>query len=70
MSFNPDPSKQTREVSFSRKINKTLHLPLVFNNSNVIQIKCYKHLRMILDSRHNFNEYLETYLEKLIVESV
>ena len=35
MSFNPDPSKQTQEVIFSRKINKDYHPPLVFNNNNV-----------------------------------
>ena len=28
------------EATFSHKVNKPLHLPLVFNNSNVIQIGC------------------------------
>ena len=36
MSFNPDPKKQAQEVIFSRKSKATSHLPLVFNNNNVI----------------------------------
>ena len=32
MSFNPDPSKHTLEVIFSRKSKRSTHLPLVFNN--------------------------------------
>ena len=31
MNVNPDPSKQAQEVIFSRKVSKTLHLPLVCN---------------------------------------
>ena len=30
VTFNPDPNKQVQEVSFSRKIKKTLHPPLNF----------------------------------------
>ena len=48
MSFNPDPSEQAQEVSFSRKVNKILHLPLVFNNSNVTQIKIQKHVEAVI----------------------
>ena len=32
MSFNPDPSKQAQEVTFSRKIQKTCHPSIYFNN--------------------------------------
>ena len=35
MKFNPDPSKQAQEVSFSRKLENILHPHLVFNNANV-----------------------------------
>lgn len=52
MTFDPDPLKQAQEVIFSRKSNKPLHLLLVFNNLNVTQINCQKHLRMLL----TFNE--------------
>ena len=31
MRFNPDSNKQAQEVIFSRKINKTDHPPLYFN---------------------------------------
>ena len=33
MSFNPDPSNQIQEVTFSRKVNIVYHPPLLFNNS-------------------------------------
>ena len=32
MNFNPDPSKQAQEVTFSRKILKTCHPFIYFNN--------------------------------------
>ena len=35
MRFNPDPSKQAQEVTFSRKAKKEYHSPLAFNNNNV-----------------------------------
>ena len=35
MSFNPDPSKQAQEVIFSRKIQKTCHPSIYFNNKSV-----------------------------------
>ena len=35
ISFNPDPSKQTQEVNFSRKINKVYHPPFLFDNSTI-----------------------------------
>ena len=35
MFFNPDPSKQTTEVSFSRKQNHVNPLPLEFNDKAV-----------------------------------
>ena len=35
MSFNPDPSKQSQEIIFSRKTKKVPHLSLRFNNNIV-----------------------------------
>ena len=35
MSFNPDPSKQTQEVIFSCKIQKTFHPSIYYNNKSV-----------------------------------
>ena len=36
MSFNPDPSKQAQEVIFSRKLQKSVHPLLHFNNIFVL----------------------------------
>ena len=65
MSFNPDPSKQAQEVIFSRKINKELHPPLFFNNSQVCQTQSQKHLGIILDSRLAFEEHLKMVSSKI-----
>ena len=54
MSFNPDPSKQAREVSFSREIQKTCHPSIYFNNASVKQVSPQKHLGIILDKKSNF----------------
>ena len=59
MNFDPDPSKQAQEAIFSQKVNKPSHLSLLFNNLNVAQRNCHKHLGMILVSRVTVNEYLE-----------
>ena len=49
MSFNPDPSKETQEVIFSRKVNNVLHSPLIFNNVIVGQIRFQRQLEMFFD---------------------
>ena len=59
MSFNPDRSKQTREVIFSRKTWIQSHPVLTFDNSPVIKTTNYKHLGLILDEKLNFKEYLK-----------
>ena len=51
MSFNPDPSKQAQEVIFSRKIQKTCHPSIYFNNKSVKQVPSQKHLGLILDNK-------------------
>ena len=60
MSFNPDPLKQTQEVIFSRKITKTNHPTLIFNDYPVNQIALEKHLGMFLNCKLNFEEHLKT----------
>ena len=47
MTFNPDRSKQAREIIFSRKSKKVTHPPLLFNNSNVPQVNSQTHLGVI-----------------------
>ena len=64
MSFNPDPSKQTQEVIFSRKINKVYHPPLLFNNSTVQQISSQKHLGIYLDEELTFKYHVNEKIRK------
>ena len=61
MSFNPDPSKQVHEVSFSRKLKK---VPAVFNNANLAQCQSQKHLGIILDSKLTFEGHYKALLSK------
>ena len=39
MSFNPDPSKKTQEVTVSQKVN--IHPPLTFYSADVGQISFF-----------------------------
>ena len=66
MSFNPDPLKQAQEVIFSRKMTKTNHPTLVFNENPVHQVALHKYLGMYLDCKLNFEEYLKTIINKII----
>ena len=59
MSFNPDPTQQTQEVIFTCKVQNQNYPLFVFNNNCVEQTACQKHLGLILDSRHNFQEHLD-----------
>ena len=56
--FNPDLTKQPQEIIFSRKLKKSVHPNLTFNNSHVIQTESHKQLDLILDNKLNFNEHL------------
>ena len=49
MGFNPDPSKYSQEVIFSRKIKKRNHLVLIFNEKH---IKKRNHLVLIFNENH------------------
>ena len=42
MNFNPDTTKQAQEVIFSRKVKKTVHPPLLFNNASVTRTSSQK----------------------------
>ena len=59
MNFNPDPTKQAREVIFSRKAKEIYHPPLVFNNTSVSQSSSQKHLSVILDSELIFDGHVK-----------
>ena len=57
MIFNPDASKQAQEVIFSRKIKKTTHLSMVFNNAIVSQTNSQKYLGVTIDLKLTFEEH-------------
>ena len=59
MSFNPDPSKQTVEVHFSRKINPVNIPPIHFNNLAVASCETRKQLGLLLDKRLVFDRHVE-----------
>ena len=63
MRFNPDPSKQAQEVTFSRKTKKEYHPPLAFSN-NVLQTNSQKHLGVVLHNRFSFEDHLKMTLNK------
>ena len=65
MTFNPDPNKQAQEDIFSRKISKTSHSPLTFNNNSVKQVQFQKQLVAYLDSRLDFREHLQNMFNRI-----
>ena len=65
MSFNADPPKQAQEVIVSRKITKSNHPTLIFNDNPVYQVALQKHLGMFLDCKLNFEEHLKTIVNKI-----
>ena len=62
--LNSDPSKQTQEVIFSRKLKNVPHPPLVFENVNVSQCKSQKHQGIILDTNLAFEKHYKKVLSK------
>ena len=65
MSFNPDPSKQAHQVIFSRKLQKSTHLTLSFNNNTVTQSVTQKHLGMLLETKLDFQGHLKSIFNKV-----
>lgn len=51
MLFNPDYSKQAKEVYFSRKQNEGGHLPFKFNDDTVQTVEINNHLCLLVDKR-------------------
>ena len=65
MSFKPDINKQTQEVIFSSRFQKSNHLSLTFNGTSITQSEIQKHLGMFLDSKLDFKEHIENVLNKV-----
>ena len=55
MSFNHDPTKIAREVSFSREKSKIIHPSLIFNGKDVSRSESRKHLGLVFDPKLNFD---------------
>ena len=65
MNFNPDTTKQAQEVIFSRKVKKTVHPPLLFNNASVTRTSSHKHLGIILDNQLKFDDHIKMVFRKI-----
>ena len=59
MSFNSDMNKQAQEGIFSRKLNKSSHTKIFFNNAPVVCENWQKHLGMYLHEILNFSTILK-----------
>ena len=64
MSFNPDPSKQAAEVTFSRKKIPLVQPDVIFNNSPVNSTHSQKHLGLVLDTKLTFDSHLKEKIAK------
>ena len=64
MFFNPDPTKQAQDITFSRKVMKPSHHLIEMNNLSVQNASLQKQLDMILGEKLNFEFHLkEKYLK-------
>ena len=57
-------NKQAQEAIFSRKITKSSHLLISFNNVSVSRANFQRHLGISLDEKFNFNHYIEKKMVK------
>ena len=64
MLFNPDITKQAKEVIFSRKNTKANHPTVFFNEVPVTHTPCQKHLGMLLDEKLNFQAHIKEKIAK------
>ena len=64
ISFNPDLKKQAQEVIFSRKMTKSSHSKISFNNVPVSRASFQKHLGIYLDEKLNFNHHIREKITK------
>ena len=65
MSFNSGPSKQGKEVIYSRKCTKEDHPPIYFNDIPVTQSTVQKYIGMYLDENLNCNTHIKEKLSKV-----
>ena len=65
MLFNPDPSKPAQEVLFSRKKKIQVHPTISLNTVQVEKVSYQKHLRILLDEKHNFKQHIDSAISKV-----
>ena len=65
MDFNPDRSKHTQEVFFSRKTKNIYHSLLRSNNSIASQVPYQKHFGMFLDAHLTFDGHVKSMNTKI-----
>ena len=65
MKLNPDPTKQTQEIIFSRKRTVSIHPVVYFNNTLVNSMAPQKHLGMILESKLSFENHLQSVFSRV-----
>ena len=68
MSFNPDKSKQAQEVIFSRKTQRVIHPPAIFNNMPAVCSSCQKRLGIYLDEKLHSSNVLKKNFQKMFVQ--
>lgn len=59
MQFNPDHSKQSKEVIFSKKSKYISYPPASFYNNEIKKMPQQKHVGVVLDSKLNFNNHID-----------
>ena len=64
MSFNPDPTKQAKDVIFWRKKILGTHTSLFLNNLLIEQDTIQKHLGLRLDHRLTFQYHVNEKIKK------
>ena len=65
MLFNPDPRKPAQEVLFSRKKKIQVHPTISLNTVQVEKVSYPKHLRILLDEKHNFKQHIDSAISKV-----
>ena len=65
MIFNPDPSKPTQKVLFSRKKTTQIHPTISFNNIQIARASYYKYLYILFHEKLNFSQHVDTTIMKI-----
>ena len=65
MLFNPDPTKPSKEVVFSRKKKLQSHPTICLNNIQVERASYLKHLGILLDEKLDFKQNIDNVILKI-----